>query len=458
MADPTNTAFARLPKIDRLLADPRLSGLALRRGVVRRAAQDVLDRLRADIREALAAARPPSPIDEAAVVERVAATLERWTRPPEPVLNATGVLLHTNLGRAPLSRRASEAVRAIAEGYCDLELELATGKRGSRMARVAPLLAALSGAEAALVVNNGAAALLLACTALGQPGGVALSRGQMVEIGDGFRVAEMAAAGGVSLWPIGSTNRTHRHDYAEALAGALPGMREPASALLWIHRSNFVQQGFVGEPSLRELAELAAGAGAVAGAVPLIADLGSGALAGPESIPALIEQGASVVIGSGDKLFGGPQAGLLLGDAAAIARCRRHPLARALRLDKLSLAALHATAIAHARPDALELPLDRMLAASLDSLRTRGEALCRTLAWPRERVRASEATVGGGSLPGELVASVALVIPERHAEPLRRGTPAMIGRLHAGELWLDLRTLLDVDDATLIRRLAELGA
>jgi L-seryl-tRNA(Ser) seleniumtransferase len=451
MTDPANLALARLPKIDRLLAHPRLSTFALRRIVVRRAVQQVIDQQRASIRAQLDAGREPDALDELALVERVVALLERWTSPTRPVLNATGVVLHTNLGRAPLSRAAIEAADAIAEGYCDLELELDTGKRGSRLARLSPLLAALTGAEAAMVVNNGAAALLLACTALGRPGGVVLSRGQMVEIGDGFRVADMAAAAGTSLWAVGSTNRTHRDDYAQALAGETPGMPSPASALLWIHRSNFVQHGFVGEPTLRELAELARSA-----RVPLIADLGSGAMDGPESIPALIEQGASVVIGSGDKLFGGPQAGLLLGSAGAIALCRRHPLARALRLDKLTLAALHATAIAHARLGPPDLPLQRMLERSVEQLHARGEQLCGALGWPLDRLRASEATVGGGTLPGELLESVALVIPERHADPLRRGDPPMIGRLHAGELWLDLRTLVDIDDALLLRRLSEL--
>lgn len=450
MADPIQTALARVPKVDRLLGDPRIAALPLQRAIVRRAIHDELERARADIREALAAAREPTPLGEAELVERVLARLARWTRLPQPVINATGVLLHTNLGRAPLGRAAGEAVQAIAESYCDLELELATGKRGARLARVAPLLAALTGAADALVVNNGAAALLLACTALGQPGGVALSLGQLVEIGDGFRVADMAAAAGTRVWAVGSTNRTHLDDYRKALAGELPGMTRGVSALVWVHRSNFVQAGFVGEPSPAALAELARAAG-----VPLIADLGSGALVGPESIPTLIEQGASVVIGSGDKLFGGPQAGLLLGEAEPLARMRRHPLARALRLDKLSLAALHATAIAHARGPTPELALDRMSQASIEALRERGEAICRALGWPLERLRASEATIGGGSLPGETIASVALVIAERHATPLRRGEPAVMGRVHAGELWLDLRTVLD--DEALTRRLAALA-
>jgi len=458
MADPNtsafaNAAFARLPKIDRLLADPRVAGQALRRVVVRRAAQAVIEDQRTSIRAAISAGRePPSAPDHDAIVERVLATLERWTTPPRPVLNATGVLLHTNLGRAPLSRSAIEAARAIGEGYSDLELELDTGKRGSRLARLGPLLAALTGAEAALVVNNGAAALLLACTALGQPGGVALSLGQMVEIGDGFRVADMAAAAGVAIWPIGSTNRTHLDDYEKALAGELPGMTRPASALLWVHRSNFIQQGFVGEPSLPELAELAQRA-----KVPLIADLGSGALEGPDSMPTLIEQGATLVIGSGDKLFGGPQAGLLLGQANAIATCRRHPLTRALRLDKLTLAALHTSAIAHARPGPPELPLQTMLAQSLAQLQARGESLCHQLGWPLDRLRPSQATLGGGTTPGEQFPSLALVLPEHHAEALRQTQPAMLGRLHADELWLDLRTLAEVDDALLLRILGQLN-
>ncbi len=452
MADALHHALARMPKVDRLLADARLAALPLQRSIVRRAVQFELERLREALRSDVAAGRPVSVPDDPTMAACVLARLARWSSAPQPVINATGVLLHTNLGRAPLGASASAAMQAIAQGYCDLELELDTGKRGSRLARVAPLLAALCNAEDALVVNNGAAALLLACTALARDGGLALSLGQLVEIGDGFRVADMAAAAGATLWTVGSTNRTHLDDYRKAIAGELPGMTRGAAALLWVHRSNFVQQGFVGEPSPAALGELARAAG-----IPLIADLGSGALVGDESIASLIEQGASVVIGSGDKLFGGPQAGLLLGASEPIARMRRHPLARALRLDKLSLAALHATTLAHAHaaPELVDLPLERMRSQTLESLRERGEALCDALAWPRAWLRASEATIGGGSLPGETLPSLALVLPERFAAPLRRGNPAVMGRVHAGELWLDLRTVLD--DAGLRERLASLG-
>lgn len=452
MADPLHQALARMPKVDRLLGDARLATLPLRRSIVRRAVQLELERVREQLRTHVAEGRTPTPPDDASLLARVLDRLARWSSPPRPVINATGVLLHTNLGRTPLGASASAALQAIVHSYCDLELELETGKRGSRLARLAPLLAALCNAEDALVVNNGAAALLLACTALAPAGGLALSLGQLVEIGDGFRVADMAAAAGASLWTLGSTNRTHLDDYRKAIAGELPGMTRGVAAILWVHRSNFVQQGFVGEPSPAELGELARAAG-----IPLIADLGSGAPAGDESIAALLEQGASVVIGSGDKLFGGPQAGLLLGASEPIARMRRHPLARALRLDKLSLAALHATAIAHAQaePSVDDLPLERMRSASLASLRERGEALCDALAWPRAWLRASEATIGGGSLPGETLPSLALVLPERLAAALRRGAPAVMGRVHAGELWLDLRTVLD--DAALREALAGLG-
>jgi L-seryl-tRNA(Ser) seleniumtransferase len=303
------------------------------------------------------------------------------------------------------------------------------------------------------VVNNGGAALLLACTALGLPGGVALSRGQMVEIGDGFRVAEMAAAGGARVLEVGSTNRTHLADYAAALDAG-------ASAILWVHLSNFSQAGFVHQPTLAELAVLAQARG-----VPLVADLGSGALgrlSGREpTVQAYLAEGAALVTFSGDKLLGGPQAGLLVGQAALVERCRRHPLARALRLDKTAVAALHATAALHAQEGAARLPLHRMLAASVAELRERAGAIAQALAWPLDRVRDSEATVGGGSLPGDMLASVALAVPGAQAEQrairLRTGAPAVVGRVHAQTLLLDLRSVLPEQDAGLIAALRQLA-
>ena len=449
-----------LPKVDRTLEHPQLLELGLRRRVVRRLVVAAIEAERARVLAAVHERRElGSPVaDLDAIASRVRAQLDAWLTPqPRPVLNATGVLLHTNLGRAPLSIAAREAAVAAA-GTCDLELELDTGARGSRLAHVRPLLAALFEAEDVLVVNNGAAALLLACTALGVPGGVALSRGQHVEIGDGFRVAEMAAAGGAPVIAIGSTNRTHLRDYEVAL--------ERASALLWVHRSNFEQQGFVHEVELAALGQLARER-----SVPLIADLGSGLIdridpidAGPTpsepTVSDYLEQGATIVTCSGDKLLGGPQTGLLAGSAAAIARCRRHPLARALRCGKLALAGLHATAIAHLRPGAPALPLYTMLGADLAELRARAARLCAALGWPPTCVRESVATVGGGSLPGHELASVALVprVQSVHeaAALLRRGQPAMVARVHAGELWIDLRTLVDADDEAVLAALRRL--
>lgn len=448
----------RLPKVDRTLEHPTLVELGVRRSVVRRLVAEAIDGERERMLAAIREAREPSPTvaDLDAIATRVRARLDDWLTPhPVPVLNATGVVLHTNLGRAPLSAEARMAALAAA-GNCDLELDLETGKRGSRLAHLRPLLAALFEAEDVLVVNNGAAALLLACSALGVPGGVALSRGQHVEIGDGFRVAEMAAAGGVPVIPIGSTNRTHLRDYEAAL--------ERASALLWVHRSNFEQTGFVVDVELATLGQLARDRN-----VPLIADLGSGLVDHPEvrasapgepSVTSYLEQGATIVGFSGDKLLGGPQAGLLAGSAAAIARCRRHPLARALRCGKLALAALHATAIAHLRPGAQTLPVQAMLEVGGDTLRRRAERLCAQLGWSPACVRESMATVGGGSLPGRELASIALVAPVGSAHDaaalLRRARPAMVARVHADELWIDLRTLVDVDDETVLAALRRL--
>jgi L-seryl-tRNA(Ser) seleniumtransferase len=452
----------KLPKVDRVLAHARLTELGLARALVRRFVVDAIEAERARVLDAVARGRDPSPAvaDDDALGDRVRAQLDELLRPhPRLVLNGTGVLLHTNVGRAPLSEAARAAV-VDAAGTCDLELELDTGKRGSRLTYLRPLLAALFEAEDAHVVNNGAAALLLACTALtgsgDGPSAIVLSRGQHVEIGDSFRVAEMAAAGGVPVVAIGSTNRTHLRDYEAALD------RWPGAALLWVHQSNFVQAGFVSEVDLADLAALAR-----ARKVPLIADLGSGSLGlgVPQSEPTVasyLRAGATIVTFSGDKLLGGPQAGLLAGDASAIARCRKHPLARALRCGKLALAAIHATAIAHARTGdgrVPNLPLHEMIAADLEQLRARGLRLCAALGWPSDCVRDSQATIGGGSLPGMEIASVALVAPcdaRVGATKLRASEPPMLARVHDEQLWIDLRTLHLIDDTQLLAALRTL--
>ncbi len=450
--------LSRLPKVDQVLEQPPLVASGFRRAIVRRLVTDALDELRARVKDGERPALPDAP----ALAAQVRATLDGWDRPrPRPVVNATGVLLHTNLGRAPLSVAARRAM-VDAAGPCDLEVVLPTGQRGSRFSALAPLLRAVLQAEDAHVVNNNAAALLLACTVLGPPGGVALSLGQMVEIGDGFRVATMAAAGGCAVIGVGSTNRTHPADYEAALEGRVPGHEgRRASAILWAHRSNFEQSGFVCEVELPRLSELARAHG-----VPLIADLGSGSLGGglPELEPTVmqyLQAGADLVLCSGDKLMGGPQAGIVAGKAALVQRCRRHPMARALRPDKTTLAALHATFAAHAREGTPGLPLHAMATADVAALRRRAAALCEALGWSPAQIVDSLATIGGGSLPGDTMPSVALRVPtdapSRQAKRLRTGEPPVVGRIEDDALLVDLRSVDPSDDARLLAALRALA-
>jgi L-seryl-tRNA(Ser) seleniumtransferase len=449
--------LSRLPKVDQVLEQPALAGSGWRRAVIKRLVGDALDELRERVK---AGERPEIP-DAPGLAARVLATLEDWARPrPRPVINATGVLLHTNLGRAPISAAARQAM-VDAAGACDLEVVLPSGQRGSRFTALVPLLRAVLQAEDAHVVNNNAAALLLACTVLGPPGGVALSLGQMVEIGDGFRVATMAAAGGCAVIGVGSTNRTHPADYEAALQGRVPGHEgRKASAILWAHRSNFEQSGFVSEVELPALAELARAHG-----VPLIADLGSGSLGGglPEGEPTVmqyLQQGADLVLCSGDKLMGGPQAGIVAGKAELVQRCRRHPMARALRPDKTTLGALHATFAAHARDGTPRLPLHAMVTAELEALRARAMAIAEALGWSEGEVVDSRATIGGGSLPGDTMPSVALRVPtqapSRDAKRLRTGEPPVVGRIEDEALLVDLRSVNPQDDELLLAALRAL--
>jgi len=450
--------LSRLPKVDQVLDQPALAGSGWRRAVIKRLVGDALDELRGRVK---AGERPELP-DAPALAARVLATLEGWNVPrPRPVINATGVLLHTNLGRTPLSIAARQAM-VDAAGSCDLEVVLPTGERGSRFTALVPLLRTVLQAEDAHVVNNNAAALLLACTVLGLPGGVVLSLGQMVEIGDGFRVATMAAAGGCAVIGVGSTNRTHPADYAAALEGRAPGHEgRKASAILWAHRSNFEQSGFVSEVELPALAELARAHG-----VPLIADLGSGSLGGglPEAEPTVmqyLQHGADLVLCSGDKLMGGPQAGILAGKAELVQRCRRHPMARALRPDKTTLAALHATFAAHAREGTPDLPLHAMVTVDVEVLRARATVIAEALGWSvGEAVMESRATIGGGSLPGDTMPSVALRVPSdapsRDAKRLRTGEPPLVGRIEDEALLVDLRSVDPRDDERLLAALRAL--
>jgi L-seryl-tRNA(Ser) seleniumtransferase len=340
-----------------------------------------------------------------------------------PVINATGVLVHTNLGRAPLSAAAVEAIAAAA-GYVDVELDLATGWRGARGATaMAALRAAVPAAEAVHVVNNNAAALVLVATAFAAGGKeIVISRGELVEIGDGFRLPELLVSTGARLREVGTTNRTTAADYAAAITAE-------TGFILKVHRSNFRVDGFVGEATVAELAELNP---------PLVVDIGSGLLhpepllsAEPDAATTL-SAGADVVTASGDKLLGGPQAGLLLGRAGPIAALRRHPLARALRVDKLTLAALEAT-LTGPPP-----PLAQFLRTELSVLRSRASTIAAQLG---AEVVDSGAVVGGGGAPGVVLASVAVAVPADLAAGLRAQDPAVLGRVKNHRLLLDLRTV-----------------
>lgn len=367
------------------------------------------------------------------------------------VLNATGVIVHTNLGRAPLAPPARAAVAAIADGYSNLELDLESGQRGTRHAHVEDLLCELTGAEAAIVVNNGAAAVLLAAVALGGPGrAIVVSRGQLVEIGGGFRIPEVVAQSGATLLEVGTTNRTRVADYERGLEAA----PTPVGAILRVHQSNFRTVGFVEEVAIEALCALA---------VPVIDDIGSGVLADPGAAlrcaeagalalaeePALkrsVAAGAAVVCCSGDKLLGGPQAGIMVGRREAIEAARRHPLARAVRLDKLSLAALEATLRMYRDPELAwrEIPALAMLAAGEATLLERAGRLAEGIGPVAERVRSS-ATVGGGALPLVELDGPAVALDDEDpvglARALREGEPPLIARIHDGRVLLDPRTL-----------------
>ncbi len=367
-------------------------------------------------------------------VDLVSRARERLRPSLRRVLNATGVVVHTNLGRAPLAPAARTAVTAAAEGYSNLELDLATGARGSRHQHVEALLREVTGAEAALAVNNCAAAVLLSAAALGGPGReVVVSRGQLIEIGGGFRIPEVVAQAGARLVEVGTTNRTRLADYAAVLG-------ERTGAILRAHPSNFRTLGFTEEVEIEALCSLG---------VPVIDDVGSGVLADDVELladePAVrrsVRAGAALVCFSGDKLLGGPQAGPMVGTSEAIETCRRHPLTRAVRIDKLSLAALEATLALYRNPALAraELPVLAMLDASAGTLDARARRLAEACGG---EVVASTAKVGGGALPLLELPGPAVAVEAGLAAPLRAGEPPLVGRLADGRLLLDVRTLTD---------------
>lgn len=435
-----------LPSVDQLLQDAQVQEwiVAYGRPLTVEAIRSSLSQARA--RFAQTGALP----DLGAILQEAQNILEKWTAPTLlPVINATGVVLHTNLGRAPLSRAALLAAQSVSAGYSTLEYDLEKGRRGSRLIHAEALLQRLTGAEAALVVNNNAAAVLLVLTALARRRGVVIARSQLVEIGGGFRVPEVMKQSGARLIEIGATNRVHLSDYEAAL-------EEKPALILRAHRSNFRLIGFTSEPELSEISGVARQAG-----VPLVDDLGSGALLdtsrfglghepmAQESLAA----GADLVCFSGDKLLGGPQAGIILGRAELVARLKKHPLARAVRADKLCLAALSVTLLHYVKDEAeREIPIWRMIAAPLESLRERAAAWAAALG--QGEVLQGESTVGGGSLPGETLPTYLLALrvkkPDRILALLRRQRPPIIARLEEERLVLDPRTVLPEQERDLL--------
>jgi L-seryl-tRNA(Ser) seleniumtransferase len=427
-----------LPSVDRLLLQPEIRELL--RTVPRIAVVDA-------VRESLAAARTRrgGPPDNwaADVRERLA---ERGKPSLRPVLNATGVVLHTNLGRAPLAPAAVAAMAEVGGGYSNLEFDLDSGARGSRSDHCRAPLRAMTGAEDALAVNNAAGALLLALGALVAGREVLISRGELIEIGGSFRIPDILERSGARLREVGTTNRTHLDDYRRALGPEV-------AAVLTVHRSNFEQRGFVATPDLADIAGVAHGAG-----LPYLVDVGSGLLAdlqpwgltGEPRVTDALAAGADLVLFSGDKLLGGPQAGCVVGRREAVGRCRQHPIARAVRADKMTLAGLEATLALYRDPTQAvrEIPVLRMLTLSGEELEGRAARLA-SLCPPalEASLQPGESAVGGGSFPGALLPTTLVALhagalgPDGLALRLRLGEPPVVARVAGGKVLLDPRTL-----------------
>ena len=442
----TQPDLSRLPQVDAVVHSVDAERALATYG--RRALTEAVRRILGEAREAARERGVPLPRQDE-IVERAEADLaERRRGRLQRVINATGVVLHTNLGRAPLSGAARQAVNDAA-GYTTLEYDLAEGRRGSRTEHVGRLAAEACGTEAATVVNNGAAALVLVLAALSTGKETIVSRGELIEIGGSFRLPDIMGVSGAKLREVGTTNRTRATDYQAALG-------DDTALLLKVHQSNYRVVGFSETPEPSELAEIAE-----RGGVPFVYDTGSGllrdhegALSDEPSVAGAIAAGADLVIFSGDKLLGGPQAGIIAGRSDLVLRCSRHPLARALRIDKLQRAALEATLESHLRSDLpMDVPSWAMVESDIEELHERAR-------WVAEHVggdvgyQPMASLIGGGSLPGLDLGSWGLVIPDTDpdgvAGRLRRGDPAVIGRVEAGHVVLDLRTVAPAQDRELV--------
>jgi len=444
-------ALRSLPSVDRLLFHPHVHGLlsVYTREAVVDLAREVLE----EARRRVASGEPAPPPDDLA--RRVAEEASRrWRGGPRPLINATGVILHTNLGRAPLSEDAIRAMIEAARGYCDLEMDVEEGERGSRQEHVRSLLCALTGAEDALVVNNNASAVLLGLAAIARGKEVLVSRGEAVEIGGGFRIPDVLRQSGATLVEVGTTNRTYISDYENAFTAN-------TAAILRVHRSNFRLIGFTHEPSPEELVELGRAKG-----VPVLHDLGSGCLldttafglAHEPTPQESIRAGVDLVFFSGDKLLGGPQAGIVVGKRQWVRLLAKHPLARAVRIDKVSLAGLSATLLHYLKGEATaKIPVWRMVARPLGDLE-RTACLWKERIGPAAQVWRGESTIGGGSLPGETLPTWLVALSaegfaggaQEMARRLRRQTPPVIARVQEGRVLLDPRTVLPGEEEALL--------
>jgi L-seryl-tRNA(Ser) seleniumtransferase len=440
----------KLPSVEKVLQHSEILRAIEDKGrvVVVETLRQVMD----EARQGIADGRPCPSLDS--LVDRALSTLERKSIPSlQKVINATGVIIHTNLGRAPLSADTRAAMDLAAEGYSNLEYDLEAGVRGSRHAHAEQLLRQLTGAGGAMLVNNNAGAILLMLTALARGKEVVISRGQLIEIGDGFRIPEVMLQSGVQLVEVGTTNRTHAGDYENVIG-------EDTTLLMHLHHSNFRVLGFTQEATLSELVELAGHHGLL-----VLEDLGSGCLldtvpfglAHEPMVQEAIQQGADLVCFSGDKLLGAPQAGIIAGRADLVTALKRHPLSRALRVDKTTIAGVQATLLHYVREEApKKVPVWRMISLGVDEIEKRADAWSETLrlAGIEAEVLPGLSTVGGGSLPGETLPTrlVALRVasPDTVAGLLRQGKPAVVGRIEAGQLILDPRTVLPEEEQGLL--------
>ena len=444
------TGYRSIPSVEKLLSDGRVQELidVYSREPLVYLARKSLERVRQDVANGKTA---PS-FDE--LVDGIASEAAfLWSPKPRPLINATGVVLHTNLGRAPLSDEAAEAMLQAARVYTDLELNLEDGARGSRQAHVESLLCQITGAEAALVVNNNASAVLLGLSAIANGREVIVSRGEAVEIGGGFRIPDVLRQSGAALVEVGTTNRTYMADYESAIT-------PDTAAMLKVHTSNFRVIGFTHEASVEELASLGAGRG-----VPLLHDQGSGCLLDTTQFGLAVEPmvqdsiaaGADLVFFSGDKLLGGPQAGIVAGKRQWVTRLARHPLARAVRIDKLSLAALTATLLHYLKGEALQkIPVWRMISSTPEALEVRARGWQSAVGDAAQVVQGLSA-IGGGSLPGESIPTWLLSIETEGAQGLakrlRDADTPVIARIEDDRVLLDPRTVLPPEEDALMRSL-----